>query len=332
MEILKKVPSIDFVGRKKRIPAMVLSAVLLLASLLSLGVKGLNFGIDFTGGFLLEVGYPEAVELEDIRQVLRDADYEDFNVTTFGTDREVLIRLPPMAVPDADEAGIEDEDEVDADAQAQVSDRILSSLRAADDRVDMRRVEFVGPQVGQELVEQGALAVLFALIGILIYVALRFQYKMAPGAIACLVHDVIIVLGIFSFFQLQFDLSVLAAILAVIGYSLNDTIVLFDRIRENFPKMRKADTVSVVNRSINQMLSRTIVTSGTTLLVLLCLLQFGGEVIFGFALALTVGVIVGTYSSIYVAGTTLIINNLTREDLLPPKKDEEETSYVSDSP
>lgn len=331
MEILKKVPSIDFVGRKKRIPAMVLSAVLLLASVLSLGIKGMNLGIDFTGGFLIEVGYPEAVELEEVRGTLQEAGYEDFVVSTFGTDREILIRLPPVAVPEQqidEDTGMDEQ----AEAQAEVSDRILAALQAADDRVEMRRVEFVGPQVGQELVEQGALAVLFALIGILIYVAFRFQYKMAPGAIACLVHDVLIVVGVFSLFQIQFDLSVLAALLAVIGYSLNDTIVLFDRVRENFPKMRKADTVEVINRSVNQMLSRTIVTSGTTLLVLFCLLQFGGEVIFGFALALTLGVIVGTYSSIYVAGTTLVLTRLEREDLLPPKKDEEESAYVSDSP
>jgi len=315
MDILKKTPSIDFVGRRKRIPAMVLSAVLILLSLGALGVKGLNFGIDFTGGFLVEVGYPEPAEIPVVRDTLTEAGFEEAVVTTFGTDREILIRLPP----DASAGGEETEE-----ARAMISDQVLQALRDQNPEVDMRRVEFVGPQIGEELVEQGALAVLFALIGILIYVAFRFQYKMAPGAILCLVHDVIIVLGIFALTQIQFDLSVLAAILAVIGYSLNDTIVLFDRVRENFPKMRKADAVKVINRSINQMLSRTVVTSGTTLLVLLCLLQFGGEVIFGFALALTIGVIVGTYSSIYVAGTTLILMNLTREDLMPPKKEGED--------
>ncbi|MCP1726266.1 preprotein translocase subunit SecF [Natronospira proteinivora] len=326
MDFIKKTPKIDFVGRRKRIPAMVLSAVLIVLSLGALGVKGLNFGIDFTGGFLVEVGYPEAVEIPVVRETLMEAGFEEATVTTFGTDREILIRLAPDATP-GDEEG-----EGGEEARARVSDMVLEALRAQNPEVDMRRVEFVGPQVGAELVEQGALAVLFALIGILIYVAFRFQYKMAPGAIACLVHDVIIVLGVFAVTQIQFDLSVLAAILAVIGYSLNDTIVLFDRVRENFPKMRKADSIDVINRSVNQMLSRTVVTSGTTLLVLLSLLQFGGEVIFGFALALTVGVIVGTYSSIYVAGTTLILTNLNREDLLPPKKEGEEQENTESVP
>jgi preprotein translocase subunit SecF len=323
MDFFKKDTRIDFVGRRKRIPAMVLSAVLIVASLGILGAKGLNFGIDFTGGFLVEVGYPESVELQVVRETLQEAGFEEATVTTFGTDREVLIRLGP------DAGGAEDGEEADAEARARVSDYVLSALRDQNPDVQMRRIEFVGPQVGAELVEQGALAVLFALIGILIYVAFRFQYKMAPGAIACLVHDVIIVLGIFALTQIQFDLSVLAAILAVIGYSLNDTIVLFDRVRENFPKMRKADAIDVTNRSVNQMLSRTVVTSGTTLLVLLSLLNFGGEVIYGFALALTIGVIVGTYSSIYVAGTTLILMNLNREDLIPPKKEGDETEGES---
>jgi len=324
MDFIKKTPSIDFVGRRKRIPAMVLSAVLIVLSLGALGVKGLNFGIDFTGGFLVEVGYPEPAEIPVVRETLVEAGFEEATVTTFGTDREILIRLAPDAGT-GEEVG-------DEEAQARVSDHVLQALRGQNPEVDMRRVEFVGPQVGAELVEQGALAVLFALMGILIYVAFRFQYKMAPGAILCLVHDVIIVLGIFALTQIQFDLSVLAAILAVIGYSLNDTIVLFDRVRENFPKMRRADTIDVVNRSVNQMLSRTVVTSGTTLLVLLSLLQFGGEVIFGFALALTVGVIVGTYSSIYVAGVTLILMKLNREDLLPPKKEGEEQENTESVP
>ncbi|MEA5444704.1 protein translocase subunit SecF [Gammaproteobacteria bacterium AB-CW1] len=327
MDIIKKDTKIDFVGRGKRIPALVLSAVLILLSIGALATKGLNFGIDFTGGFVVEVGYPEAKDVATVRETLVAAGYEEVVVTTFGTEREILIRLGPEA------GGVDDPQADDAvEAQAMVSDHVLSVLRDQNPEVDMRRVEFVGPQVGAELVEQGALAVLFALIGILIYVAFRFQYKMAPGAIACLVHDVIIVLGIFSVTQIQFDLSVLAAILAVIGYSLNDTIVLFDRVRENFPKMRKADAVDVVNRSVNQMLSRTVVTSGTTLLVLLSLLNFGGEVIYGFALALTVGVIVGTYSSIYIAGTTLIVTNLNREDLLPPKKEGEDHENTESVP
>jgi preprotein translocase subunit SecF len=324
MDFFKRETRIDFVSRTKRVPAMVLSAILILVSLGSLGVKGLNFGIDFTGGFLIEVGYPEAVELAEVRSTLSEAGFDDAIVQTFGTDREILIRLAPHVAEEAvDEEAVIDNG-AEAATQAMISDQVLRALRVATPEVDMRRVEFVGPQVGQELVEQGALAVLFALIGILIYVAFRFQYKMAPGAISCLVHDVIIVLGVFSLFQIQFDLSVLAAILAVIGYSLNDTIVLFDRIRENFPKMRKAHVVDVVNRSVNQVLSRTVVTSGTTMLVLICLLQFGGEVIFGFALALFLGVIVGTYSSIYVASVTLILLGLEREDLLPPKKEGEE--------
>lgn len=315
MRLFKQETRIDFVSRGKRLPALVLSVLLVVGSLAALGVKGLNFGIDFTGGFLVEVGYPEAVELSTVRGALEEEGFESAIVTTFGSDQDILIRLGPE-VGAGEEAATE--------AQARVSDQVLQALRAQNSDVEMRRVEFVGPQVGAELVDQGAKAVLFALIGILIYVAFRFQYKMAPGAIFCLIHDVILVLGIFALTQVQFDLSVLAAILAVIGYSLNDTIVLFDRIRENFPRIRKAEAVEITNTSVNQMLARTVVTSLTTLLVLVSLLSFGGETIYGFALALTFGVVVGTYSSIYIAGTTLIFMGLTREDLLPPKKEGEE--------
>lgn len=315
MRLFKQETRIDFVSRGKRLPALVLSVLLVVGSLAALGVKGLNFGIDFTGGFLVEVGYPEAVELSTVRGALEEEGFESAIVTTFGSEQDILIRLGPE-VGAGEDAGTE--------AQARVSDQVLQALRAQNPDVEMRRVEFVGPQVGAELVDQGAKAVLFALIGILIYVAFRFQYKMAPGAIFCLIHDVILVLGVFALTQVQFDLSVLAAILAVIGYSLNDTIVLFDRIRENFPRIRKAEAVEITNTSVNQMLARTVVTSLTTLLVLISLLSFGGETIYGFALALTFGVVVGTYSSIYIAGTTLIFMGLTREDLLPPKKEGEE--------
>lgn len=315
MRLFKQETRIDFVSRGKRLPALVLSILLVVGSLAALGVKGLNFGIDFTGGFLVEVGYPEAVELSTVRGALEEEGFDSAIVTTFGSEQDILIRLGP-------EVGAGED--ADTEAQARISDQVLQALRAQNSDVEMRRVEFVGPQVGAELVDQGAKAVLFALIGILIYVAFRFQYKMAPGAIFCLIHDVILVLGIFALTQVQFDLTVLAAILAVIGYSLNDTIVLFDRIRENFPRIRKAEAVEITNTSVNQMLARTVVTSFTTLLVLISLLSFGGETIYGFALALTFGVVVGTYSSVYIAGTTLIFMGLTREDLLPPKKEGEE--------
>jgi preprotein translocase subunit SecF len=300
--------SINFMGLRK--PAIILSGALMLLSLISLFTLKLNVGIDFTGGSIIEVGYQQAVELEPIRNALENEGFGDAIVQHFGSASEVLIRL----VPDTDKD------------KAELSSEIIALLQAVNDaEIDVRRVDFVGPQVGEELTEDGGLAVLYALIAILIYVAFRFEYRFSLGAVAALVHDVLITLGIFSVLQLDFDLSVLAAILAVIGYSLNDTIVVFDRVRENFRKIRKRTSLEIVNTSINQTISRTLMTSFTTLLVLLSLFFLGGEVIHAFAVALIIGVLVGTYSSIYVATTTALALGISRSDMLLPDKEGEET-------
>jgi len=306
MHILKGKLNIDFMS--KRHYAMILSGVLLAISLTALVTRGLNFGIDFTGGTLIEVGYPEAVELEPIRAVLAANDFTGAQVQHFGSSRDVLVRIAPQADKKS----------------AQLSEEALAGLRSQNATVEMRRVEFVGPQVGEELTEQGALAMIYALIGILIYIMVRFQWRFAPGAVVALVHDVLIILGYFAVFQPDFDLTVLAALLAVIGYSLNDTIVVFDRIRENFRRMRKGTPVQIVNTSLNQTLSRTLMTSITTLLVLVSLFIFGGEVIHDFALALILGVVVGTYSSIYVASTATLALGVTKADLMPAKVEKKE--------
>lgn len=306
MRILGNATHIDFMGRRKF--AMVFSTLLILFSLGSLIVRGLNFGIDFTGGTIVEVAYPETADLAELRRVLADAGYPDAQAQHFGTSRDVLIRIAPREGRD----------------RAELSDEVMSALQAADAAVEKRRVEFVGPQVGEELTEQGGLAMLYALIGILIYVTLRFEYRFSLGAVAALVHDVIITLGVFSLVQVEFDLTVLAALLAVIGYSLNDTIVVFDRIRENFRRMRKGTPVEVMNTSINQTLARTLMTSITTLLVLLALFFIGGEIIHAFAMALIVGVFIGTYSSIFVAGSTALALGVSKADLMPVEKDGKE--------
>ena len=297
----------DYMAFRK--PAMLLSSVLILVSIVSLFTLKLNVGIDFTGGSIIEVGYQQAVELEPIRQALEGEGFGGAIVQHFGSANEVLIRL----VPEVDKA------------KAELSSEIIGLLQnISETPIDVRRVDFVGPQVGEELTEDGGLAVLYALIAILIYVAFRFEYRFSLGAVAALVHDVIITLGFFSILQLNFDLSVLAAILAVIGYSLNDTIVVFDRVRENFRKIRKRTSLEVINTSINQTISRTLMTSFTTLLVLLSLFFLGGEVIHAFALALIIGVLVGTYSSIYVATTSALALGISRSDLLLPDKEGEE--------
>ena len=306
MQLLQGKLTIDFMGKRRL--AMILSGVLLALSLTALITKGLNFGIDFTGGTLLEVGYPESVELEPIRSALAAAGFDSAQVQHFGTAREVLIRIAPQAGKES----------------AQLSEEALAGLRQLHAGVDIRRIEFVGPQVGEELTEQGALAMIYALIGILIYIMVRFQWRFAPGAVIALVHDVLIIIGIFALFQFDFDLTVLAALLAVIGYSLNDTIVVFDRIRENFRKMRKGTPLDIVNTSLNQTISRTLMTSITTLLVLVSLFVFGGEVIHSFALALILGVVVGTYSSIYVASTATLALGVTKADLMPAKVETKE--------
>ncbi len=304
MQLLSRKIEIQFMSKRRY--AVIASLTLIALSIASLTFKGLNFGIDFTGGTLIELGYPEPVKLAVVRQALRESGYQRAVVQHFGTSLDVLIRLAPQADKNS----------------ADLSNQIVAALRErVVGEVDVRRVEFVGPQVGEALREDGGLALVYALIGILIYVALRFEYRFSFGSVIAVVHDVIITLGFFSLTQTEFDLSVLAAILAVIGYSLNDTIVVYDRIRENFRKMRKADTEAVVNTSINQTLARTLVTSLTTLLVLLALFFLGGEVIHGFAVALIVGVMVGTYSSIYVASTSALMLGVSKADLMLVKKE-----------
>lgn len=305
MKLIPDNINIDFLGHRRL--ALAISVALLIASVICISVRGFNFGIDFTGGVLIEVGYPQSADLPEVRAALAEGGYTDAIVQHFGSSQEVLIRIAPTA------------DEASAD----ISTEVLRALSARESDIAMRRVEFVGPQVGEELTEQGGLAMLYALIGILIYVAFRFQYKFGLGAVCALFHDVVLTLGLFSALQLSFDLPVLAALLAVIGYSLNDTIVVFDRIRENFLRMRKATSLEVMNASVNQTLARTVMTSGTTLLTLIALFYLGGEVIHGFATALIMGVIVGTHSSIFIASATALELGVKREDLLPPSDEQE---------
>jgi preprotein translocase subunit SecF len=292
----------------KRSHAALLSALMLAVSIGALAVNGLNFGIDFTGGTLIEVGYPQGVDLEDVRSALATGDFGQAQAQHFGSSRDVLVRIAPQ----------------EGKQSAQLSEDVLKALRQQDAGVEMRRVEFVGPQVGEELAEKGGLAMIYALIGILIYIMVRFQWRLAPGAVIALVHDVVIIIGFFALFQYDFDLTVLAALLAVIGYSLNDTIVVYDRIRENFRKMRKRTPIQVINAALNQTLSRTLMTGITTLLVLISLFVFGGEVIHAFSLALMLGVLVGTYSSIYVASAVALVLGVSKEDLMPAQKEDSE--------
>ena len=300
MRALSKTTHIDFMGPRRLAGAV--SILLVLASIFLLATRGLNFGIDFTGGVLVEVGYPEAVELAHVREKLADSEYADAVVQHFGSSQDVMIRLAPS----------------DAAKGAELSDAVYQVLRSRGDDVTLRRVEFVGPQVGEELTINGGLAAIWALACIFIYVLFRFHWKFSAGAVACLIHDVILVFGMFSLLRLEFDLAVLAAVLAVIGYSLNDTIVVFDRCRENFQRKTGEDEPGVINRSLNEMLSRTLMTSGTTLLVLLSLYYLGGEALSGFSLALIAGIVIGTYSSIYVASNFSLAIGLKRDDLVPP--------------
>ena len=293
------IPIIDFVG--KRLYAIIISLVLITVSIFSLTTQGLKLGVDFTGGTLIELGYQQSVDLNKVRATLSEAQFKGVNVQYFGSTNEILIRLEPQTI-----------------SSAKLSSKIIRLLGAG---IDIRRVEFVGPKVGEELTNDGGLAMLYALIGILIYVAFRFEYRFSLGSIAALIHDVVITLGVFSLLQIEFDLTVLAAILAVIGYSLNDTIVVFDRIRENFLSTRQTDSQQIINGALNQTLSRTIMTSITTLLVLLALFFLGGEIIHGFALALLIGVVTGTYSSIYVASSMILLLGISKEDLLPSEKE-----------
>lgn len=331
MRILKST-NINFLGLRKI--ALVISSVLIIVSLASLLTRGMTFGIDFTGGTLVEVAYDEAVEIDPLRDALVEVGFDDAVVQYFGTARDVMIRVPVRE----DTAGAEVSNQVMQTLRAQRGE-VLSqvdprtrtqscredgSTEAGPCSVQMRRVEFVGPQVGDELANQGGLAMLYALFGILIYVTWRFEWRFAVGSVIALVHDVLITVGVFSLFQLEFSLTVLAAVLAVIGYSLNDTIVVFDRIRENFRKMRKGEPIDIMNKSINQTLPRTILTSLTTLIVLISLFLFGGDIIHNFSVALILGVLIGTYSSIFIASPAVLMLGVSRENLLPVKKEGEE--------
>ena len=292
---------INFMGQRNL--AFVFSALLLLVSMFSLATKQLNWGLDFTGGTLVEVHYSQTADLNAVRSTLDTGGFAGAIVVSFGTDQDVLIRLPQGY----------------SDSQG---DELLQLLEDSFvGSVELRRSEFVGPQVGDELREQGGLAMLMALGLVMLYIAFRFQFKFALGAVVALVHDVIITLGFFSIVGMEFDLTVLAALLAVIGYSLNDTIVVSDRIRENFRRVRRSDPVEIINISLTETLGRTLVTSLTTLLVLMSLALFGGEMINGFAIALIVGVMIGTYSSIYVAANTLLLLGVDKEDLMIPVKE-----------
>ena len=297
--------NIKFNFMRMRVITTIISVLLLIASIASLSYQGLNLGIDFTGGTLVEVGYPEAVDLDKIRESFIDSEFSNTSVQYFGTANEILIRIPPQR-------GLN---------SADISSNLLNLLSANDLNVEMRRVEFVGPQVGDELKEDGGLAMLYALLCIMVYVAFRFQMRFSVGAVAALIHDVVITLGFFSIMHFNFDLTILAALLAVIGYSLNDTIVVFDRVRENFRKVRDKTPVDVFNISLNQTLSRTLMTSFTTLLVLIALFFLGGEIIHGFSIALIFGVLIGTYSSIYIASPVTLALGIKKEDLMPVKKE-----------
>ena len=291
----------NFMGLRKY--ALAFSIFLLLSALISLSIQGLQLGLDFTGGTQVEVGYPAPADVEKLREQLESRGFEKPVVVHFGSDRDVLIRLQGKP-----EQGL--------------SDQVYKALQSHGETVELRRVDYVGPQIGEELREDGGLGMLAALIMVMLYIAMRFQLKFSIGAVLALAHDVIITLGFFSITQLEFDLTVLAALLAVIGYSLNDTIVVSDRIRENFRKIRDTAAAEIINESLSQTLWRTLNTSFTTMLVLISLFFLGGELIHNFAIALMVGVTIGTYSSIYVAATVMLAMNIDREDLLVPEKGE----------
>jgi preprotein translocase subunit SecF len=304
MRLFNTVPKLDFLRFRRGMG--IWSVVLVSLCIVSFFVRGLSFGIDFTGGTLIEVSYTEPMDPGVVRETLGKAGFGDVGVQRFGTTHEVLIRIPPRG----------------KESSSVLSNQVFSALnKAVGGKAELRRVEYVGPQVGSELVEQAGLAVLYSLIGILIYVAMRFEYRFALGAIIATVHDTVITVGWFSLFGVEFDLTVLAAVLAVIGYSLNDTIVVFDRIRENFRRVRKGTVLEIANLSLNETLSRTTITSLVTLLAVIALYVFGGDILRGFSLALIVGIVVGTYSSIYVASASAIAFGVSRADLVVAKKE-----------
>lgn len=311
MEFFNKKTSIRFMGPRKRWYA--LSAAMLIGAVLMLALRGLNLGIDFTGGVVFEVAFPEAANLDGVRGALAAQGYDEAVVQSFGTSRDVLVRLLPEAGKDVNAVGQD----------------VLAAIKAHDPRAELRRTEVVGAQVGQELAEQGALAALFAFLLILIYVGLRFQWKLGVGSIFAALHDPIIILGLFAATQWTFDLPTLAAILAVVGYSLNDTVVVFDRIRERFVLTRKGTPEEIIDLAINETLSRTLMTSITTLIAVFALLFLAGDVLKGFSIALAIGVFIGTYSSIYIASSVALDLKLTARDLLPVHK---EKDAVDDMP
>jgi len=305
MRFLSNKTHIDFMGKRKI--ALSLSAIALIAAIVILPVRGLNFGLDFTGGTLIEVAYPQAPSIAEVRANLATEGLASAVVQTCGAATDIVVRVPPT---DSEETN------------AELSTRVLSALATGvEGELVMRRVECVGPQVGEELTEQGILAVVYALIGIFLYVMFRFQWRFSVGAVSLEKKNHLFSMGALSLIGIQFDLTVVAALLAVVGYSLNDTIVLFDRIRENFPRLGKHSSIDVINTSVNETLSRTLMTSLTTLMVLLALFIFGGEIIHGFALTLIIGVLVGTYSSIYVASASLLLLKVSKYDLLIVEKE-----------
>jgi preprotein translocase subunit SecF len=311
VQLFNRAPSFDFMGPRRI--AVSISLIAIVISLASLATRGLQLGLDFTGGVLIEVRYDHPADLESIRNLLNTNGYEGAVVQNFGTASGVMIRLPPV---DTNASSTTEEEATN------IADDVVAVLSTADNSVERRRADTVSSQIGEELVENGGLAMLFVLLMVFGYVVLRFRWKFAAGAIAALIHDVIITFGFFSVTGFEFDQSVLAAILAVIGYSLNDTIVVYDRIRENFRLMRRGTAEAIINSSINQTLSRTIITAMTTLLVLVALLVLGGETVAGFSIALIVGIVVGTYSSIYVASAAALFLKVSPVDLMPPKREE----------
>lgn len=296
--------TIKFLSARKS--TTIMSIILIVVSAFSLMTKGLNLGIDFTGGIQIEISFETAPNIENVRSNLASGGYDDAIVQNSGSSQDLMVRIPPRN-------GVDNK---------KIGEDVIGMLQVSENSVTLKSSEYISAQVGEELTEQGGLAMIFALIMIMIYIVFRFQWKFSIGAVLALIHDVMITLGIFSFFQLTFDLSVLAAILAVVGYSLNDTIVIFDRIRENFRSMRTAQTLDILNSAITQTIKRTIITSSTTLLVLLSLYVFGGSSLEGFSIALIVGVLIGTYSSIFVASTSIFYLDISTTDLIPVKREE----------
>ncbi|MDR2876442.1 MAG: protein translocase subunit SecF [Chromatiales bacterium] len=303
---------IDFMSMRRA--AFAISIVLAIVAIVAIAARGLNVGVDFTGGTLIELSYPEPVELGGVREALRGAGYEEAVAQLFGSPRDVLVRIAAGAEENANT----------------LADRVVAALRATPNgqHIELRRVEFVGPQVGAELAQNGALAVLLSLAGILIYIAVRFEKRLAAGAVLGLIHDILILVGIWAAFQLDFDLTVLAALLATLGYSLNDTIVIYDRIRENFRKMRKGEPAEIINVSVTQTLTRTIITSGTTMLALIALYLFGGEVLRNFSLVLLIGIVIGTISTIFVSSALALVLGVNKKDLMPVVKERSDSGAL----